>query len=49
MDKSVEMKKVIDNSNYKAQVKFIDRKRKFDKQFEDTLVNFSINMDFLNK
>ena len=32
-----------------AQKKYFDRKKKFDKQFENTLMNFTINMDFLNR
>lgn len=30
-----------------AQQKFIDRKRKFDMDFEKTLTNFAVNMNFL--
>jgi len=30
-----------------AQQKFIDRKRKFDQDFEKTLMNFAVNMNFL--
>jgi len=30
-----------------AQQKFIDRKRKFDVDFEKTLTNFAVNMNFL--
>lgn len=30
-----------------AQQKFIDRKRKFDQDFEKTLMNFAVNMTFL--
>lgn len=30
-----------------AQQKFIDRKRKFDSEFEKTLSNFAVNMSFL--
>ena len=32
-----------------AQQKYFDRKKKFDQQFENTLMNFTINMDFLNR
>lgn len=32
-----------------AQKKYIDRKKKFDHDFEKTLKNFSINMDFLTQ
>lgn len=32
-----------------AQQKFIDRKRKFDQDFEKTLMNFAVNMNFLEQ
>lgn len=31
-----------------TQKKFIDRKSKFDEEYKKTLLNFNINMDFLN-
>jgi hypothetical protein len=32
-----------------AQQKFIDRKKKFDQDFEKTLMNFAVNMNFLEQ
>ena len=37
-----------DQSLSEAQVAFLDRRQKFDKEFEKTLGNFNMNIDFLS-
>ena len=42
------MKCGVAEDDYEGQKKFIDRKSKFDEEYKKTLLNFNINMDFLN-
>lgn len=47
-DPEIDLESAEENDeNQKAKIKFIDRKRKFETQFEETIVNFTINVDFL--
>jgi len=42
-----QLEEELNNNIDTANSKFLERRRKFDNQFEETLKNFNMNMDFM--